>query len=53
MNKNDILILYDYNYWANARVLDACARVTPEQFVAPANISHNNLRGALVLGGKT
>ena len=21
MNKNDILTLYDYNYWANARVL--------------------------------
>ncbi len=48
MNKDDILTLYDYNYWANARVLNAAARVTPEQFMAPANLSHGSLRGALV-----
>jgi len=48
MNKDDILTLYDYNYWANARVLNAAARVTPEQFSAPANLSHGSLRGALV-----
>jgi uncharacterized damage-inducible protein DinB len=47
MNKDDILTLYDYNYWANARVLNAAARVTPEQFMAPANLSHGSLRGAL------
>ena len=48
VNKNEILILYDYNYWANARVLSAAARVTPEQFLAPANLSHGSVRGALV-----
>ncbi len=48
MNKDDILTLYDYNYWANARVLNAAARVTLEQFSAPANLSHGSLRGALV-----
>ena len=48
MNKSDILTLYDHNYWANARVLDAMAKVTPEQFVAPARLSHGSLRGALV-----
>ncbi len=48
MNKNEILFLYAYNYWANARVLSAAARVTPEQFVAPANLSHHSLQGTLV-----
>lgn len=48
MNKNDILTLYDYNYWATARVLKAAANVTPDQFVAPFNLSHGSLRGALV-----
>jgi len=48
MNKNDILTLYDYNYWANARVLKAAANVTPDQFVVPFNLSHDSLRGALV-----
>ena len=48
MNKNDILTLYEYNYWANARVLNAAANVTPEQFVAPYKLSHRSLRGALV-----
>ncbi len=48
MNKSDILTLYDYNYWANARVLNATAKVTPEQFVAPARLSHGSLRGVLV-----
>lgn len=44
----DILTLYDYNYWANARVLRAAARLTTDQFTAPAAISQGSLRGALV-----
>ena len=48
MNKNDILTLYDYNYWANARVLKAAANVTADQFSATFNLSHGSLRGALV-----
>jgi uncharacterized damage-inducible protein DinB len=48
MNKNEILTFYDYNYWANARVLNAATRVSSEQFIAPANLSHGSLRGALV-----
>jgi len=47
VNQNDILTLYDYNYWANARVLQAAANVTPDQFTAPAGLSHGSLRGAL------
>jgi uncharacterized damage-inducible protein DinB len=48
MNKSDILTLYDYNYWATARVLQAAANLTPDQFTAPAGLSHGSVRGALV-----
>jgi uncharacterized damage-inducible protein DinB len=48
MNKNDLLTLFDYNYWANARVLNAAAKLTPDQFTAPAGLSHGSVRGALV-----
>ena len=48
MNKQDILILYQYNQWANARILNAAANVTPEQFLAPASFPHSGLRGTLV-----
>ncbi len=48
MNKEDTLILYKYNAWANARILKATAQVTAEQFLAPASFSHGGLRGTLV-----
>jgi uncharacterized damage-inducible protein DinB len=47
MDKQDILTLYDYNYWATARVLNAAAQLTPDQFTAPAGLSHGSVRGAL------
>ena len=48
MNKTSIAMLYDYNYWANARVLNATTRVSRTQFIAPARLSHGSLRGTLV-----
>ncbi|HSF05044.1 MAG TPA: DinB family protein [Methylomirabilota bacterium] len=48
MNRDDIGMLYDYNYWANARVLKAAARVNLERLGAPAGLSHGSLRGTLV-----
>ena len=49
MNQNDIATLFDYNYWANGRILAAAAGVTPEQYAAPAPaLSHGSLRGTLV-----
>ncbi len=48
MDKTDILLLYDYNYWANQRVLQAAGRVSTEQFLKPAPLSQGSLRGALV-----
>ena len=35
MKIDEIKLLYDYNDWADARILAACARVTPEQYAAP------------------
>ena len=48
MNKQDILILYKYNQWANAKILNMAANVTPEQYLAPASFPHGGLRGTLV-----
>lgn len=48
MNKQDILLLYQYNQWANAKILNAAANVTQEQFVAPATFPHGGLRATLV-----
>jgi len=48
MKKSEILTLYQYNTWANARILNAASNVTPEQFLAPAPFSHSGLRGTLV-----
>lgn len=48
MNKADIVTLFDYNYWANGRILNAAARVTAEQFAAVAGLNYGSLCGTLV-----
>lgn len=48
MNKEDIQLLYNYNSWANARILNAAANLAPEQFLSPASFSHGGLRETLV-----
>ena len=48
MNKQDIILLYKYNQWANALILNAAAKVTREQFLAPASFPYGGLRGTLV-----
>jgi len=48
MNKQDILVLYQYNAWSNARILEAASHITQEQFLAPAPFPHGSLRGTLV-----
>lgn len=47
MNKDEILLLYKYNAWANARIMSATAKVTLEEFLAPATYPHGGLRGTL------
>jgi uncharacterized damage-inducible protein DinB len=48
MNTKDILLLYNYNYWANGRILAQAANVTETQFLAPAEFPYGGLRGTLV-----
>ena len=48
MNIQDIHLIYNYNYWATGKILDASKRVTKEQFLAPAAFPFGGLRGTLV-----
>lgn len=48
MNKQDILTLYQYNQWANAKILDAASNITQDQYLADAFFPHGGLRGTLV-----
>jgi uncharacterized damage-inducible protein DinB len=48
MNIQDILTIYDYNYWSNKRILAASEKVTEKQFLAPASFPFGGLRGTLV-----
>lgn len=47
METSEILKLYDYNYWANRRVMAGAAHASPEQFLAPTAQSFGSLRGTL------
>ncbi len=40
--------LYDYNAWANARILDAAAPLTSAQLLAPGGASFDSVRDTLV-----
>lgn len=48
MRKDEILTLYEYNYWANNRVLEAAAGLDEDRLFAPAKLSHGSLHGTLV-----
>ncbi len=50
MKVDEIKLLYDFNDWADARLLAACARVSPEQYAAPASAGtgRGGLRATMV-----
>jgi len=50
MKIDEIKLLYDYLEWCDERLLAACARVSPEQYAAPApfEIGRGGLRVTLV-----
>ena len=48
MKIDEIKLLCDYNDWADARLLAACARVSPEQYAAPTSYGHGGLRATMV-----
>jgi uncharacterized damage-inducible protein DinB len=54
MNRQDILTLYDYNAWANARVLGTVEALTPEAFLRDLKNSFPSVRDTLahILGAE-
>ena len=48
MRVADLVRLYDYGYWASARLLAAVAALTPEQFTEPVAGSYGSVRNTLV-----
>src|SRR5712664_3422972 len=54
MNKDDIQLMYEYDRWANDRVLRAAAALSEEQFTRDLGGSFRSLRDVLVhiIGGE-
>ncbi len=48
MRVTDIQELFDYNDWANERILGAAEQLTDEQFAAPTRFPGGSLRGCLL-----
>jgi uncharacterized damage-inducible protein DinB len=48
MDIQDAKLIFDYNYWANNKLLTASLAVSPEQFVALSDFPHGSLRGTLL-----
>ena len=48
MNRNDILLLIDYNYWATARVLAAAQRAAESELMLATLLSWQAVQSALV-----
>ena len=47
MQADDLRLLFDYNYWANARILRSTAHLSHEQFIASGAASHGGVRDTL------
>jgi uncharacterized damage-inducible protein DinB len=43
-----IRLMYDYNTWANERIMARVSELTPEQYVAPGSASFSSVRDTLV-----
>jgi uncharacterized damage-inducible protein DinB len=54
MNKDDIQLLYEYDRWANNRVLEALAALSAEQFTRDLGGSFSSVRDAFlhIIGGE-
>lgn len=48
MTAADLRRLYDYGYWANARLFQVISELTPEQFTQAAAGSYGSIRNTLV-----
>src|SRR5690348_9570177 len=48
MNKTDIQLLFQYDRWANHRVLQAVSALSPEQFIRDLGGSFRSVRDTIV-----
>jgi uncharacterized damage-inducible protein DinB len=48
MKLDEIKLLCEYNDWADAHLLAACAQVRPEQYAAPGSYGRGGLRATMV-----
>ena len=48
MTIKDLEVLYDYGYWANRRLFEVIAQLTPEQFTRPVAGGHGSIRNTMV-----
>ena len=48
MTTEEVRVLYEYDAWANHRLLDAAAALTPEQFTRDLGSSFSSVRDTLV-----
>jgi uncharacterized damage-inducible protein DinB len=48
MTVSDLQDFYDYSYWANRRLLQVIARLTPEEFTRTVAGSYGSVRNTLV-----
>ena len=48
MNKQGIQMLYAYNRWTNARILETAATIDEAQFLAVTRFPYGSLRGTLM-----
>ena len=48
MKTGEVKLIFDYNYWANKKLLDSAEKLSREQFIAPAGFPHGGLRGTLL-----
>lgn len=48
MHQSDIVILIDYMYWVNRKLVDAADHLSSEQFTAPSTATTRDLRATLV-----
>jgi uncharacterized damage-inducible protein DinB len=48
VDRDGVLALFDFNYWANRHLLEVASRLTKEQWAAPSDITTRDLRATLV-----
>jgi uncharacterized damage-inducible protein DinB len=48
MELQDVMLMFDYNYWATERLLAAAVNVSQEEYAAPTAFPRGSLRGTFI-----